>query len=54
MIPLPQVGIPAIGFVPLNNLSVLAHKDNEFIPVKSFLKGIPIYEDLLTAVGNIV
>ena len=46
------VGISAIGFSPMNNTPVLLHNHNEYLNVDTFLKGIEIYIQILTSVGN--
>ncbi|KAJ3643733.1 hypothetical protein Zmor_026426 [Zophobas morio] len=47
------VGIPAIGFSPINNTPVLLHDHDEYLGVDTFLKGIEIYCQILTSVGNV-
>lgn len=47
-----RVGIPAIGFSPINNTPVLLHDHNEFLGADVFLKGIAIYEKLITSIAN--
>jgi len=46
------VGIPALGFSPMNNTPVLLHDHNEFLNEKIFLKGIEIFEDVITEMAN--
>ncbi|XP_026733006.1 aminoacylase-1-like [Trichoplusia ni] len=48
-----QVGIPALGFSPMNDTPVLLHDHDEFLSADIFLKGIDIYVKLLTAVANV-
>lgn len=48
-----QLGYPAIGFSPMNNTPILLHDHNEFLNEKVFLRGIEIYCQLITAVGNV-
>ncbi|XP_073949486.1 aminoacylase-1-like [Choristoneura fumiferana] len=48
-----QVGIPALGFSPMNFTPVLLHDHNEYLKADVFLKGIDIYVKLLTAVANL-
>ncbi|KAI8422479.1 hypothetical protein MSG28_006298, partial [Choristoneura fumiferana] len=48
-----QVGIPALGFSPMNFTPVLLHDHNEYLKADVFLKGIDIYVKLLTAVANV-
>ena len=42
-----DIGIPALGFSPINNTPVLLHDNDEFLNEKTFLKGIKIYEALI-------
>ncbi|KAB0791378.1 hypothetical protein PPYR_03178 [Photinus pyralis] len=46
------LGIPAIGFSALYNTPNLEHKDNEFLNINIFLKGIQIYYNLMPAIAN--
>lgn len=48
-----HVGIPAIGFSPMNNTPVLLHDHDEFIKADIYLKGIEIYKKLIPALLNI-
>ncbi|XP_026754819.1 aminoacylase-1-like [Galleria mellonella] len=48
-----RVGIPAIGFSPMNNTPVLLHDHDEFLRADIYLKGIDIYVKLLAAVANV-
>jgi aminoacylase len=47
------VGIPAIGFSPMNHTPVLLHDHDEFLQAEIFLKGIDIYVKLITAIANV-
>ncbi|XP_034242125.1 aminoacylase-1-like isoform X1 [Thrips palmi] len=47
------VGIPAFGFSPMNNTPVLLHDHDEYLNESVFLRGIDIYYNLLSAVGNV-
>ncbi|KAJ7377157.1 adenylate cyclase, partial [Desmophyllum pertusum] len=47
------LGYPAIGFSPMNNTPILLHDHNEFLNEKIFLRGIEIYCELITALGNV-
>ncbi|XP_047509101.1 aminoacylase-1A-like [Pieris napi] len=47
-----EVGIPALGFSPMNNTPVLLHDHDEFLSADVFLKGIDIYTQLIPAVAN--
>lgn len=48
-----EVGIPAIGFSPMNNTPVLLHDHDEYLNKDVFLRGIEIYEEILKAVANV-
>nr|XP_021201319.2 aminoacylase-1 [Helicoverpa armigera] len=48
-----DVGIPALGFSPMNNTPVLLHDHDEYLSADIFLKGIDIYVDLITSVANV-
>lgn len=48
-----QVGIPAIGFTPINNTPVLLHDHDEFIRADTYLDGIEIYKKLITKIANV-
>uniref|UniRef100_A0AAR2L2W8 N-acyl-L-amino-acid amidohydrolase n=1 Tax=Pygocentrus nattereri TaxID=42514 RepID=A0AAR2L2W8_PYGNA len=41
------VGLPAIGFSPMNRTPILLHDHNEFLNEEVFLRGITVYERLL-------
>lgn len=48
-----ELGIPAIGFSPINNTPILLHDHDEFLNSAMFLRGIEIYCKLLTKVANV-
>ncbi|RMX44798.1 hypothetical protein pdam_00016343 [Pocillopora damicornis] len=48
-----ELGLPAIGFSPMNNTPILLHDHDEFLNEKVFLHGIEIYCELLTALANV-
>jgi len=48
-----SLGIPALGFSPINNTPVLLHDDDEYLSASVFLKGIEYYCHLIAAVGNV-
>ncbi|CAG9785557.1 unnamed protein product [Diatraea saccharalis] len=48
-----RVGLPALGFSPMNKTPVLLHDHDEFLDASIFLKGIDIYVKLLSAIANI-
>lgn len=45
--------IPAIGFSPINNTPVLLHDHDEFLQADVYLKGIEIYEKILSKICNV-
>ena len=47
-----QLGIPALGFSPMNHTPILLHDHNEFLNEKIFLRGVDIYYELLPALAN--
>lgn len=47
-----SVGIPAVGFSPMNNTPVLLHDHDEYLQADVFLKGIEIYKNIITRVAN--
>jgi len=47
-----KLGIPVLGFSPINNTPILLHDHNEFLNEKNFLKGIEIYEHIIVALAN--
>ncbi|CAB1354153.1 unnamed protein product [Coregonus sp. 'balchen'] len=48
-----QVGLPAIGFSPMNRTPILLHDHNEYLNEQVFLKGIQVYENLVPALANV-
>lgn len=48
-----SVGIPAIGFSPMNNTPVLLHDHDEYLEADVFLKGIEIYKKIIERVANL-
>lgn len=48
-----DVGIPALGFSPMNHTPVLLHDHDEFLNADIFLKGIDIYVKLISNVANV-
>lgn len=41
-----KVGVPAIGFSPMRNTTILLHEHNESVPKHVFLEGINVYETI--------
>ncbi|XP_055708969.1 aminoacylase-1-like [Phlebotomus papatasi] len=47
-----QMGIPAIGFSPMNNTPVLLHDHDEFLQADVYLRGIDIFKKIIDRVAN--
>lgn len=47
------VGIPAIGFSPINNSPMLLHDNDEFLQADIYLKGIEIYKTIIPNIANL-
>ncbi|XP_056000913.1 aminoacylase-1-like isoform X2 [Ostrea edulis] len=48
-----EIGIPALGFSPMNKTPILLHDHNEFLNEKVFLKGVDVYCELIPALANV-
>lgn len=48
-----EVGIPALGFSPLNHTPVLLHDHDEFVAADVYLRGIDIYVQLIEALADV-
>ncbi len=48
-----QIGIPALGFSPINNTPNLLHNDNEFLNEETFLRGLDIYYNIIRSLASI-
>ncbi|KAF7998394.1 hypothetical protein HCN44_009792 [Aphidius gifuensis] len=48
-----SVGLPAIGFSPMNNTKILLHDHDEYLNKDIFLRGIEIYMNIISAVANV-
>ncbi|XP_076300191.1 aminoacylase-1 [Lasioglossum baleicum] len=48
-----EVGIPAIGFSPMNKTKILLHDHDEYLNKDIFLKGIEMYMKIIPAVSNV-
>ena len=48
-----QVGIPAIGFSPMNNTPILLHDHDEFLNETVFLRGIDIFVDIVANIADV-
>ncbi|KAH8241931.1 hypothetical protein KR038_000775, partial [Drosophila bunnanda] len=47
-----HVGIPALGFSPINHTPVLLHDHDEFLQAETYLKGVQIYQKIIASVAN--
>lgn len=48
-----SLGIPAIGFSPMNNTPVLLHDHDEYLDAEVFLKGIEIYKEIIARIADV-
>jgi len=48
-----QIGIPALGFSPINNTPILLHDHDEFLNEKTFLDGIDIYYNIIKSLASL-
>ncbi|XP_019854695.1 PREDICTED: aminoacylase-1A-like [Amphimedon queenslandica] len=48
-----QLGLPVLGFSPMNHTPVLLHDNDEFLNERIFLRGIDIYKNLITNLSNL-
>lgn len=48
-----ELGLPAIGFSPMNLTPILLHDHNEYLNEGVFLQGIQVYERLLPALAGV-
>ncbi|KAJ8618934.1 hypothetical protein MRB53_015120 [Persea americana] len=47
-----QRGIPTLGFSPMANTPILLHEHNEFLKDTVFLRGIKVYESVISALSS--
>ncbi|XP_030633122.1 aminoacylase-1 [Chanos chanos] len=47
------IGLPAIGFSPMNRTPILLHDHNEYLNEQVFLRGIQVYERLVPALASV-
>ncbi|XP_010544624.1 PREDICTED: aminoacylase-1 [Tarenaya hassleriana] len=47
-----QWGIPVLGFSPMSNTPILLHDHNEFLKDSVFMKGIEVYESVISALSS--
>ena len=48
-----EVGVPALGFSPMNRTPVLLHDHNEFLNEKVFLDGIGVFVNIVKEIANV-
>nr|CAI5820087.1 unnamed protein product [Callosobruchus analis] len=48
-----EIGIPALGFSPINSTPILLHDNDEFLNRATFLRGINYYCDILRRLGDL-
>ncbi|XP_076060232.1 aminoacylase-1-like isoform X2 [Oratosquilla oratoria] len=48
-----ELGIPALGFSPMNHTPILLHDHNEYLEEKTFLRGIQIYCTIIKDIANL-
>lgn len=48
-----EVGVQALGFSTIINTPILLHNHDEYISADGFLKGIDIYEKIISNVANV-
>lgn len=48
-----EIGLPAIGFSPMNRTPILLHDHNEFVSEAVFLRGIDVYAGILPALASV-
>ncbi|MCI05869.1 aminoacylase-1-like, partial [Trifolium medium] len=49
-----QKGIPVLGFSPMKNTPILLHDHNEHLRDTVYLKGIHVYESLISSLSSFV
>jgi len=47
-----RIGVPALGFSPMNRTPILLHDHNEYLDEDVFLRGIDVYEKIIPALAN--
>ncbi|KAH8382466.1 hypothetical protein KR009_003685 [Drosophila setifemur] len=48
-----QVGIPALGFSPMNRTPVLLHDHDEFLQADIYLRGVEIYQKIISNIASV-
>ncbi|XP_048226578.1 aminoacylase-1 [Ricinus communis] len=47
-----RLGVPVFGFSPMTNTPILLHEHNEFLKDTVFLKGIEVYEHIISSLSS--
>ncbi|XP_037732142.1 aminoacylase-1 [Drosophila subpulchrella] len=47
-----RVGVPALGFSPINNTPMLLHNHDEYLRADTYLHGIQVYRKLIPAIAD--
>uniref|UniRef100_A0A6P4AZ22 aminoacylase-1-like n=1 Tax=Ziziphus jujuba TaxID=326968 RepID=A0A6P4AZ22_ZIZJJ len=47
-----ELGIPALGFSPMTNTPILLHDHNEFLKDTIYLRGIEVYESIISTLSS--
>lgn len=47
------LGIPAFGFSPMRGCPILLHEHDEYIPRRSLLEGVEVYENIVQALATL-
>uniref|UniRef100_A0A7N2MK05 Aminoacylase-1 n=1 Tax=Quercus lobata TaxID=97700 RepID=A0A7N2MK05_QUELO len=47
-----QLGIPTLGFSPMANTPILLHEHDEFLKDTVYLKGIEVYESIISSLSS--
>lgn len=48
-----EIGLPCIGFSPMNNTPTLMHDHNEYLKADVYLRGIEIYKGIFQELLNL-
>ncbi|KAJ0006714.1 hypothetical protein Pint_30396 [Pistacia integerrima] len=49
-----ELGIPTLGFSPMSNTPILLHDHNEHLKDTVYLRGIEIYESVISSLSSFV
>lgn len=47
------IGVPALGFSPINGTPELLHDHNEYLNIDIFLEGIALYQKIIEKISNV-